>query len=92
MLSTSSRPFLEIDIVDRDQIVVAVGLECEVLIELHLRVWVPIIRSWALTRGYALHPGTLCVASFTGSSRCWHGLRCAAGRSKDFINEYRRAA
>ena len=42
-------------------------------------VWVPIIRSWALTRGYALHPGTSCVASFTGSSRCWHGLRCAAG-------------
>ena len=24
--------------------------------------WVPIIRSWALTRGYALHPGTSCVA------------------------------
>ena len=22
------------------------------------RVWVPIIRSWALTRGFALHPGT----------------------------------
>ena len=21
-------------------------------------VWVPIIRSWALTRGFALHPGT----------------------------------
>ena len=21
-------------------------------------MWVPIIRSWALTRGYALHPGT----------------------------------
>ena len=42
-------------------------------------VWVPIIRSWALTRGYALHPGTSCVASFTGSSRCWHGLRCVAG-------------
>ena len=21
-------------------------------------LWVPIIRSWALTRGYALHPGT----------------------------------
>ena len=30
-------------------------------------VWVPIIRSWALTRGYALHPGTACVASSTGS-------------------------
>ena len=42
-------------------------------------LWVPIIRSWALTRGYALHPGTSCVASFTGSSRCWHGLRCVAG-------------
>ena len=23
-----------------------------------LRLWVPIIRSWALTRGFALHPGT----------------------------------
>ena len=23
-----------------------------------LKVWVPIIRSWALTRGFALHPGT----------------------------------
>ena len=23
-----------------------------------LHVWVPIIRSWALTRGFALHPGT----------------------------------
>ena len=22
------------------------------------RVWVPTIRSWALTRGFALHPGT----------------------------------
>ena len=41
--------------------------------------WVPIIRSWALTRGYTLHPGTSCVASFTGSSRCWHGWRCVAG-------------
>ena len=39
----------------------------------------PIIRSWALTRGYALHPWTSCVASFTGSSRCWHGWRCVAG-------------
>ena len=44
-----------------------------------IRLWVPIIRSWALTRGFALHPGTSCVASFTGSSRCWHGLRCVAG-------------
>ena len=24
----------------------------------HTVVWVPIIRSWALTRGFALHPGT----------------------------------
>ena len=24
----------------------------------HGRLWVPIIRSWALTRGFALHPGT----------------------------------
>ena len=24
----------------------------------HWHVWVPIIRSWALTRGFALHPGT----------------------------------
>ena len=39
--------------------------------------WVPKMRSWALTRGYALHPGTSCVASFTGSSRCWHGWLCA---------------
>ena len=23
-----------------------------------LSLWVPIIRSWALTRGFALHPGT----------------------------------
>ena len=23
-----------------------------------MTVWVPIIRSWALTRGFALHPGT----------------------------------
>ena len=42
-------------------------------------LWVPIPQSWALTRGFALHPGTSCVASFTGSSRCWHGLQCVAG-------------
>ena len=40
-------------------------------------LWVPRIRSWALTRGYALHPGTSCVAFCTGSSRCWHGWLCA---------------
>ena len=44
------------------------------------RVWVPIIRSWALTRGYALHPGTSCVASFTGSGGL---LAVRRGRSKD---------
>ena len=44
-----------------------------------LCLWVPIARSWALARGYTLHPGTSCVASFTGSSRCWHGWRCVAG-------------
>ena len=38
-------------------------------------LWVPIIRSWALTRGFALHPGTSCVASFIGSSRCGHNHR-----------------
>ena len=26
--------------------------------EVYLNVWVPIVRSWALTRGFALHPGT----------------------------------
>ena len=34
-------------------------------IEALLSLWVPIIRSWALTRGYALHPGASCVASHT---------------------------
>ena len=43
-----------------------------------LCLWVPIARSWALARGYTLHPGTSCVASCTGSSRCWHGWRCGA--------------
>ena len=39
-------------------------------------VWVPIIRSWALTRGYALHPGTSCVALCTDSWRHWLGSPC----------------
>ena len=42
-------------------------------------LWVPIIRSWALTRGFALHPGASCVASSIGSSRCLYGWRCVAG-------------
>ena len=45
-------------------------------------LWVPIIRSWALTRGYALHPGTSCVASFTGSGGL---LAVRRGRSKDLV-------
>ena len=28
------------------------------LLSVSPRLWVPIIRSWALTRGFALHPGT----------------------------------
>ena len=43
----------------------------------------PIIRSWALTRGYALHPGTSCVASFTGSGGLLARLAVRSGRSKD---------
>ena len=43
----------------------------------------PIIRSWALTRGYALHPGTSCVASFTGSGGLLARLAVRRGRSKD---------
>ena len=46
-------------------------------------LWVPIIRSWALTRGYALHPGTSCVASFTGSGGLLARLAVRRGRSKD---------
>ena len=45
--------------------------------------WVPIIRSWALTRGYALHPGTSCVASFTGSGGLLARLAVCSGCSKD---------
>ena len=48
-----------------------------------LTLWVPIIRSWALTRGYALHPGTSCVASFTGSGGLLARLAVRRGRSKD---------
>ena len=46
-------------------------------------VWVPMIRSWALTRGCALHPGTSCVASFAGSGGLLARLAVRRGRSKD---------
>ena len=42
----------------------------------------PIIRSWALTKGYAFHPGTSHVAFCTGSSRRWHGWLCARRTSR----------
>ena len=51
-------------------------------VELHFGIahlWVPIIRLWVLTKGYALHPWAPYVASFSGSSRCWHGLRYVVG-------------
>ena len=39
-------------------VVVDTPEELRVRVESTVRLWVPIIRSWALTRGFALHPGT----------------------------------
>ena len=40
-----------------DAVAAGVGTPARDL-KLALGLWVPIIRSWALTRGFALHPGT----------------------------------
>ena len=61
-------------------------------------VWVPIIRSWALTRGFALHPGTenRYMIRHTGTQHRPHRGRSTTTAESSaptgLMNEYKHAA